>query len=532
MAVRAPNKPDRLRAYAAKRDFSKTREPGPSAMDTRPTELTPGHRFVVQRHRARRLHYDLRLEIDDTLVSWAVPKGPTLDPTVRRMAVHVEDHPLAYFDFEGVIPEGEYGGGDVIVWDWGTWSPADEIDDPRGAVDRGDLHFDLQGTKLSGRFVLVRRGKDDSWLLIKKRDDAAVPGWDAEQHPKSVKSGLDNDEVAARGDDLWHRRRPTEQYAAATPEELKALDALPSSKSGRFWTLQAREVRLTNLDKVLFPADGKRHPAATKRDLIRYMASIAPWMLPYLVDRPCNFHRYPDGAGTKGFWQKSVPSHAPDWIARWRNAEADPGETEQYVVVDEPTTLAFLANWGVLEMHGWTSTTKRPHEPTWALIDIDPGTSTTWDETLTIARLYRTALDHLGARACAKTTGRRGLQIWVPVRDGYTFDDTRQWVETISRAIGAVVPDLVSWEWQTDRRGGKARLDYTQNAINKTLVTPFSTRASAGAPVSVPINWDELDDPDLRSNRWTLHTVFDRLETHGDPLAQLVGLQQDLPTPR
>jgi bifunctional non-homologous end joining protein LigD len=128
-------------------------------------------------------------------------------------------------------------------------------------------------------------------------------------------------------------------------------------------------------------------------------------------------------------------------------------------------------------------------------------------------------------------SGRHGIQIWVPVRDGYTFDQTRAWVETISRAVGGVVPDLVSWEWQTERRRGKARLDYTQNAINKTLITPFSTRAAPGASVSVPITWNELDDPELRSDRWTVHTVFERLEAIGDPLAGLIGLQQELPAP-
>ena len=124
---------DRLTEYAAKRDFAKTAEPGPTPT-SRTDRLPLGHRFVVQRHRARRLHYDLRLEMDGTLVSWAVPKGPTLDPKEKRMAVHVEDHPRAYFDFEGVIPKGEYGGGDVVVWDWGTWEPAD-TDDPRQAVE-------------------------------------------------------------------------------------------------------------------------------------------------------------------------------------------------------------------------------------------------------------------------------------------------------------------------------------------------------------------------------------------------------------
>ena len=117
----------------------------------------------------------------------------------------------------------------------------------------------------------------------------------------------------------------------------------------------------------------------------------------------------------------------------------------------------------------------------------------------------------------------------MPVAKGYSFDDTRDWVEGMSRAIGSTVPDLVSWAWTKSDRGGKARLDYTQNAINKTLVAPFSARPAPGAPVSVPIGWDELDDPDLTPDRWTVRTVLDRLEADGDPLQPLVGLQQKLP---
>ncbi|MEY2406720.1 MAG: bifunctional non-ous end joining protein LigD [Acidimicrobiaceae bacterium] len=164
----------------------------------RPTEV--GSRFVVQRHRARRLHYDLRLEVGGALVSWAVPKGPTLDPTVRRLAVRVEDHALDYFDFEGVLSAGGYGAGDVIVWDWGTWTPGDQdAADPLAAIERGELHFDLEGEKLRGRFVLIRRdgrgGGKEQWLLLHKRDEHAVPGWEPEDHPLSVKSGRTNDEL-------------------------------------------------------------------------------------------------------------------------------------------------------------------------------------------------------------------------------------------------------------------------------------------------------------------------------------------------
>jgi len=513
------------------RDFTVTPEPSGESQPP-PAE---GRRFVVQRHRATALHYDVRLELDGVLVSWAVPKGPTLDPKARRMAVHVEDHPLGYFDFEGVIPAGEYGGGDVIVWDWGTWEPADGKD-PAKALAKGDLHVDLHGEKLAGRFVFVRRddrkasrGKEQ-WLLLHKNDDHAVPGWDAEDHPRSVKTGRTNEQVKAAPEVLWHSDRgpgPKEipTWEPPTDDELDALAAM--EKQGT-WELQGRELKVTNLDKVLFPGRDDE-PPVTKRELIAYFATVGPHLLPYLHDRAVNLHRYPDGAGGKSFWQKEVPDHAPDWITRWRNPDADPGETTWYVVADSVPTLAWLANHGALELHPWTSPTDAHDQPSWALFDLDPGTSTDWDELLTLARLHRTALEHLGVSAIPKVSGRRGIQIWVPVGGHLSFDETRSWVEKVSRAVGQTVPDLVSWAWQKDERKGLARLDYTQNAVNKTLVAPFSTRPSAGAPVSVPITWDELDDPDLRPDRWTIRTVPTRLAVAGDPLRPLIGLEQPLP---
>src|SRR5262245_11107714 len=150
-----------LHEYKRKRDFGKTPEPAGAAVATGGRAATSGNgrgggRFVVQRHRARRLPYDFRLEMDGLLVSCAVPKGPTLDPGQRRMAVHVEDHPIEYLDFEGVIPKGEYGGGDVIVWDWGTWQSDPETPDGIRGVEDGEVKFSLLGEKLKGRFTIVR----------------------------------------------------------------------------------------------------------------------------------------------------------------------------------------------------------------------------------------------------------------------------------------------------------------------------------------------------------------------------------------
>ena len=185
---RRPVASDPLAAYRDKRDFTKTREPagGTVAVGSLPT----GNRFVVQRHRARRLHYDFRLEIDGVLVSWAVPKGPTLDPTVRRAAFQVEDHPIEYLDFEGVIPAGEYGGGDVIVWDAGHVGAARRTRDPVGAVERRRAAR-RPVRREAARPVRARPhgpttlGKEQ-WLLLHKHDEFAVDGWDAEDHPWSV----------------------------------------------------------------------------------------------------------------------------------------------------------------------------------------------------------------------------------------------------------------------------------------------------------------------------------------------------------
>jgi len=906
-----------LEDYRRKRDFAKTPEPAPGDVAAGGA-APPGarRRFVVQRHRATRLHYDLRLEIDGVLVSWAVPKGPTQDPDIRRMAVHVEDHPLEYFDFEGVIPARQYGAGDVTVWDWGTWEPEAETPDPPRAIEDGELKFRARGQKMNGRFTIVRTSRrpgtaprsafeDDEgeqWLLIKKRDEHAENGWDAEDHPQSVKSGRTNDEVKANAPAIWvsempaataqidlsgareapmprylepmkatlatkpfrdedwlfevkwdgyrveavirdakvslftrnghdaeayfprlltpptwieareaivdgevvaldergrpdfgllqerisagrtgrpvplvfqafdilhldgrslldvpleqrkkllelvvrpsarvqvapaietegiaffeaakaqdlegivakHRRsryepgrrastwlkikaRPEQElvvggwtpgegtakelgavvvgvyegerlrfagkvgsgfdartrkdlrtrlealetdappFDPAPPQDYKGrwggdlagvrwirpelviraeiggwsrdghvrqtaykglepgrdprevvreravdpskaerdaeatliaasalayvtpapvasapmdrdldpawlvsdaeLEALARLKAEGTWHVAGQDLKLTNLDKALFPPrDGVDEPPVTKRDLVAYFARIAPAMLPHLADRPLNLQRFPNGAGAPGFWQKDIPATAPRWLTIWRETgfrEREDRAPNDHLVADRAATLCWLANQAAFEIHAWTSTRADPWTPTYALIDIDPGTGTTWAETLVLARLYRTALDHLGVRAYPKLTGSRGVQAWIPVERGrYTYADTSAWVETLSRAIGATVPDLVSWEWAKKERGGKARLDYTQNAAIKTLVAPYAVRPRPGAPVSAPIRWAELDDADLAPDRWTVRNVVARVAELGDLWAAMVTDAQVLP---
>jgi bifunctional non-homologous end joining protein LigD len=902
-----------LKDYHRKRDFTTTPEPAGDAAvgeDRDGAQPSRSGRYVVQRHRATRLHYDFRLEIDGVLVSWAVPKGPTLDSTQRRMAVHVEDHPIEYFDFEGVIPAKQYGAGDVIVWDWGTWEAEAPTLDGRKAVEDGELKFELRGEKLHGRFTIVRtdgRGGADTgrpfqdeseqWLLIHKRGPDTIPGWDAEQFPASVKTGRTNDEVKANKDAIWisqapageaeidltaaretrmpaqiepmmatlatkafddpdwlfeikwdgfrvqavvrdgevrlltrnlrdaetyfgrllsppswidarqaivdgevvaldengvpdfsllqeriselrtggrrtsgpivyqafdllyhdgrslvgvplesrkrllktilrehprvrfashvdglglafydaargrsvegivaklrtsryepgrrssawlkikirpeqelvvggwtpgdgnardlgalavgvyedgklrysgkvgsgftgvtrkrllqHlaplvideapfdpaperkgelrtvtwvkpelviraelggwsrdnlvrqtsfkgiedgrdpttviRERPVETGEAieaaessavkladdggarmpkaktpksgdspqhehpweATPEELEALDAL--GKEG-VWRVGGHDLKLTNLDKVLFPPleDSGEEPI-TKRELIRYFARISPTMLPHLAGRALNLNRFPNGVGGPSFWQKDLPDTVPGWLNRWVETGVEEREDRKpntHLLADRVATLCWLGNQAAFEVHAWTSKIGDPWEPTFALVDIDPGDKTTWEETITLAKLYRTAFEHLGVRGYPKLTGKRGIQIWIPIVPGkYSYADTSAWVEKVSRAIGQLVPDLISWEWSKASRKGRARLDYTQNASIKTLVAPYAVRPAAGAPVSAPITWDELDDPGLRPNSWTIRTVVGRVAERGDLFA---GAQTDL----
>ena len=200
-----------------------------------------------------------------------------------------------------------------------------------------------------------------------------------------------------------------------------------------------------------------------------------------------------------------------------------------YLVVDEPAALVWAANFGALEWHAWTSQVDAPHEPTYALIDLDPGDATGWDDVLALARLHRTALEHLGVRARPKVTGRRGIQIWIPIAAGPSFDETRAWVEQLSRAVGAVAARAGQLEMAQGRARRPARLDYTQNALNRTLVAPYSPRACAGATVSAPIDWDELDDPSLRPDGFTIRTVLDRIAERGDLFDAVLRGGQRLP---
>lgn len=240
-----------LEEYAAKRRFEKTPEPAPAA---KRSSKFPANYFCVQRHDATRLHYDFRLEIGGVLKSWAVPKGPTLDPGEKRLAAEVEDHPVEYGDFEGTIPAGNYGAGSVMLWDRGTFELLGDA--PVGEqLARGDFKFHLHGEKLNGDFALVRMkaraqrsSKGNEWLLIKKRDQFAAPGWDVETQAYSVLSGRTQQEIAQNlparearrqsagaADRVWDSSRPVK-----TPRQADVKDRAPAPPKKKVRTSTSR----------------------------------------------------------------------------------------------------------------------------------------------------------------------------------------------------------------------------------------------------------------------------------------------------
>ena len=250
-----------LEEYAAKRRFSKTPEPPPK----QPAAKQASNYFCVQRHDATRLHYDFRLEMDGVLKSWAVPKGPTLDPGSKHLAAHVEDHPVEYGDFEGNIPAGNYGAGSVMLWDRGTFELLGEAGGAE-QLARGDTKFRLHGEKLQGEFALIRmkgRGKGNEWLLIKKRDTFAVPGWDVEAHAYSVLSGRTQEEIARNlparktkrktagaSDRVWASSRPAKRTAKTAASNAAPA---PRKKKGQIDPDSVKGARAAEMPAAMEP---------------------------------------------------------------------------------------------------------------------------------------------------------------------------------------------------------------------------------------------------------------------------------------
>ena len=838
-----------LRQYWKKRDFKQTPEP-------RGKEVPPQGRlqFVIQKHAASRLHYDFRLELDGTLKSWAVPKGPSLDPAQKRLAVHVEDHPLDYASFEGIIPAKQYGGGTVLLWDRGYW---EAIGDAGSSYRRGRLKFVLHGEKLRGIWNLVRMGGrqeagKENWLLIKEKDEEARSGKKSDvtqSLPASVATGKSIEQIATGKHAVWQSNRPSDKQgrgakarrpvkSVSAPGAVKAaqekwvvpqlatlvttppegeewvhelkydgyrilcriqggratlltrngndwtaklphiaraaadlavktawldgevvallpdgrvsfqtlqnafdthsdsnlvyfvfdllyldgydlrpallierkrlLSALfqdssptdlihysdhitgkgdvafteacrsgmegliakradasyvggrnrnwvkvkcgrrqefviggftdpsgsrrgfgalllgvydthgqlrfsgrtgtgfsqrslkelhsrlkkleqdtspflnPPRERGLHWvkpTLVAevafaewtnedqlrqasfqglREdkdprkviherpapevspemtdkpsrsrswrrkekskgrpssrsdsqesanvvsgVTLSHPDRVLFPEQ-----SVTKLALARYYESISEWIIPHVEDRPLTLVRCPEGYNKECFYQKHANDRIPEAVGRVDIPEDD--GTASYMVADSPAALVGLVQMGVLELHTWGSKRDKLERPDRMILDLDPDPAVEWSAVIEGAQLLRTLLNELNLASFVKTTGGKGLHIVVPLQRVHTWDEVKTFSKALADHLVHTIPERFLANMSKHKRKGKIYIDYLRNARGATAVAAYSTRARQGAPISVPLAWEELS-VDLRSDHFTMTNLPERL---------------------
>ncbi len=494
----------KLAKYASMRDFSVTAEPSGERART-----TGGNGYVIQKHAASRLHYDFRLELDGVLLSWSVPKGPSLKPGERRLAVRTEDHPLDYVSFEGIIPAGQYGGGTVVVWDRGTWTAEG---DARDGMKKGRLTFTLQGEKLHGRWHLVRtkpQAKQEGWLLFKSRDAAANDTVDiVAERPESVLTGRTVEQIAAAPERVWQSNRAT---PATTIQKKGAVrfatnNVAPAANQNDLLQQLPLGFKLTNLDRVLYPEQG-----VTKGQLLAYLAVVAEWMLPHIANRPLTLVRCPEGRKKPCFFQKHILKGSPSAIHRLTLTEVD-GEEVTYMQVDDMAGLVATAQQGTLELHTWGSHSDHVEQPDIMVFDLDPDQGLAWDKVALAAFELRGFLNELGLVSFVKTTGGKGLHITVPVQRGLSWDHHKEFTKLVSEAFEARAPARFTTNMAKRARTGRIFIDYLRNGRNATFIAPYSPRAREGATVAVPVTWEELA-AGVEPLAFTTQTVPKRLAT-------------------
>ncbi|HEV7133163.1 MAG TPA: DNA ligase D [Gaiellaceae bacterium] len=310
------------------------------------------------------------------------------------------------------------------------------------------------------------------------------------------------------------------------PSYVGLRDDKPAAEVHREKPVEASRVKLSNLDKVFFPAEG-----ITKGDLLDYYRAVAPVLLPHLRDRPFTMRRYPDGAFGKAFFQKDAPKHMPDWIPRFR-VQATTRETPRRTkwieapLVNDEDALLWVVNMGCIDLNTWYSRVDKPDRPDFVLFDLDPSPDVGFEETVQVALIVKQALDALGLVSFPKTSSADGMHVLVPVERRYSYDDTREFSEIVANAIARTHRGLATTEWTKAKRRG-VLIDSNQNGEGKTIASVYSVRPRAGAPVSTPLRWDEVTES-LDPSAFTMDVVRERIRKHGDLFAGVLTTRQRL----
>jgi bifunctional non-homologous end joining protein LigD len=290
------------------------------------------------------------------------------------------------------------------------------------------------------------------------------------------------------------------------------------------WRLDGRTVRVTRLDRVLWPADG-----ITKGDLLDYYRELAPVFLPYFRERPVTLHVFPKGVEGTSYYRRDRPERAPAWLrgVPYRPKSAD--HVTHLPTIEDAAGLVWYANGGTIEFHLWGARLPDLAEPDWAIFDLDPGESAPFAAVLRAALRLREALAALDLRGYAKTSGGRGLHVYLPLAPGHTFEEVRAWVRALAARLAAAHPDLVAVARGATHRGGLVTVDYAQNSIGRNTAAPYTVRARPGAPVSAPVTWEEVAAGGFVPEDLTMRTAPERVRRLGDPFAAVLAGGQRLP---
>jgi len=439
-----------LKTYNKKRNFNKTKEPI-GKTEKRNKKL----RFVVQHHLARKDHFDLRLEWNGVLKSWAVPKGPSYNEKDKRLAIMVEDHPISYRNFEGTIPNGEYGAGTVMIFDEGHFEPINKFNT---GLKKGVLKFILKGKRLKGLWSLIHF-KEDNWLLIKDKDEF-YEFKDINKINTSIKTGR-------------------------TFEEIENNIKLNKS------------IKITNPQKLIC-----NKPKITKKEVVEYYQIVSKRMLPFLKNRLISTVRCPEGIENTIFFKKHFENEREGFSKKII-------KKKDYYYITNLNGLLSEAQMNSIEFHIWGSNVADINHPNIMVFDLDP------DENLSLKKLregvtdLKSILDELKLKSFLKTSGGKGYHIVVPINN-VTWNQFKTISNNIARLMEEKWKDKYTTNIRKEKRKGKIFIDWQRNIKGATFVAPYSLRARSNLPVSFPISWKELDK--IKPNQITLRKALKKIK--------------------
>ena len=280
--------------------------------------------------------------------------------------------------------------------------------------------------------------------------------------------------------------------------------------------IHGRELKFNNLSKIYWPKDN-----ISKRDLLNYYYQVAPYIIPYLKNKPQSLNRFPNGIYGLSFYQKDVTKTAPDWIELFPYHTSD-GKDKNYLVLQDEADLLWMANLGAIEMNPWNSTVDAPDNPVWCIIDIDPTEKNTFDQVVETALATKKVLEMLKIESYCKTSGATGLHIYIPMGAKYTYEECQLFGRMIATQVHYLLPKFTSIERMTENRKGKVYIDFLQNRPKATLAAPYSVRPKPGAPVSMPLYWDEVKKG-LNPLKFNLTNAVARIKKEGDLFKPVLG---------